>query len=268
LIAARFTLPSGLGQGLDRKSGMPTDDSWRLATDAALLVAAAIFLSLPLLMVIGPGIKGLATLPPSVWQAALRSLIVALVSACLATGLALSLALAVARGAWGGRGIDLAAMLPLSASGLVLGTGLFLVLRPFAQPEALALPVTIIVNATISLPFLYRLILPEARALHAGYDRLCATLNLHPTARLRHITLPRLARPLGLGAGIAAALSMGDLGVIALFAGDNSATLPLMVQRLAGAYRMEQAAAASLLLVSASFTLFWLFDLGGRRAAP
>lgn len=267
-VAARFTLPAGLGQGLDRESGVATRDGWRLVTDATLLVTVAIFLCLPLLMVIGPGVKGLWSLPASVWQAALRSLIVAVVSACLATGLALTLALAVARGAGGGRGIDLAAMLPLSASGLVLGTGLFLVLRPFAQPEALALPVTIMVNATIALPFLYRLILPEARALHAGYDRLCATLNLQPTARLRHVTLPRLARPLGLGAGIAAALSMGDLGVIALFAGDNSATLPLMVQRLAGAYRMEQAAAASLLLVCASFTLFWLCDLGGRRAAP
>jgi len=85
---------------------------------------------------------------------------------------------------------------------------------------------------------------------------------------LRYVILPRLARPLGLGAGIAAALSMGDLGVIALFAGDQSATLPLMVQRLAGAYRMDQAASASLLLVAISFSLFYLFDLGGRRAAP
>ena len=42
---------------------------------------------------------------------------------------------------------------------------------------------------------------------------------------------------------------MGDLGVIALFAGDREATLPLLVQRLMGAYRMEEAAAAALLLV-------------------
>ena len=127
---------------------------------------------------------------------------------------------------------------------------------------------TVLVNAALALPFLYRMVLPEARALHLGYDRLCTTLNLRGLARLRLITLPRLARPLGLGAGIAAALSMGDLGAIALFAGDHNATLPLMVQRLAGAYRMDQAAAAALLLVTISFALFWLCDQGGRHAAP
>ncbi|OZA06821.1 MAG: thiamine/thiamine pyrophosphate ABC transporter permease ThiP, partial [Rhodobacterales bacterium 17-64-5] len=135
------------------------------------------------------------------------------------------------------------------------------------SPEAIALPVTILVNALMSLPFLFRLLLPEARMLHAAYDPLAQTLGLRGLARLRWLTLPRLARPLGLGAGLAAALAMGDLGVVALFAGPDQATLPLMVQRLSGAYRMDQAAAAALLLVSLSFALFALCDLGGRRAA-
>jgi len=34
-----------------------------------------------------------------------------------------------------------------------------------------------------------------------------------------------------------------------------------------GAYRMDAAAAAALILVAASFALFALFDLWGRRAA-
>jgi len=60
---------------------------------------------------------------------------------------------------------------------------------------------------------------------------------------------------------------MGDLGVIALFATDTGATLPLLVQRLMGAYRMDTAAAAALLLVGFSFALFWGFDHWGRRHA-
>jgi thiamine transport system permease protein len=71
-----------------------------------------------------------------------------------------------------------------------------------------------------------------------------------------------------MGAGLAAALSMGDLGVVALFASQDQATLPLVVQRLSGAYRMDQAAAAALVLVVCSFALFALCDIGGRRAAP
>ena len=86
-------------------------------------------------------------------------------------------------------------------------------------------------------------------------------------AWLRWLALPRLARPLGFGAGIAAALSMGDLGAIALFAGERQATLPLVVSQLTGAYRMEAAAAAALILIALSFALFWALDAGGRRAA-
>jgi thiamine transport system permease protein len=163
--------------------------------------------------------------------------------------------------------VETAATLPLAASGLVLGTGLFLILHPFVVPMTVALPVTILVNTLMTLPFLYRILLPEARALAEGYGRLADSLALTGWARLRWLVLPRLARPLGFGAGIAAALSMGDLGAIALFAGERQATLPLVIQQLTGAYRIEAAAAGSLILVTLSFALFWACDAGGRRAA-
>ena len=75
-------------------------------------------------------------------------------------------------------------------------------------------------------------------------------------AAIRH--RPRLA------AGLAAALSMGDLGVVALFADPDFATLPLQIYRLMGAYRMEAAAAAALLLLILSMGAFWILDRGGR----
>ncbi len=267
-LARQVTLPSGLGTGQDRGMSVPAPGGWRRVADAGLLAGVAIFLSLPLLMVLCDGVPAMARLPAPVWVAAALSLGIALSSALAACLAGLSLALAVASGARAARWIELAAMVPMAASGLVLGTGLFLVIRPIASPESLAVPVTILVNAAMALPFLFRLLLPEARALHQGYDPLCGTLGLRGWARLRYVTLPRLARPLGLGSGIAAALSMGDLGVIALFAGDHGVTLPLMVQRLAGAYRMDLAAAAALLLVSMSFALFYLCDRVGRHAAP
>ncbi|MDE0211034.1 MAG: thiamine/thiamine pyrophosphate ABC transporter permease ThiP, partial [Boseongicola sp.] len=85
-------------------------------------------------------------------------------------------------------------------------------------------------------------------------------------ARLRLVVLPRLRRPLGFSAGQAAALSMGDLGVIALFANPDTATLPLQVYRLMGAYRMEEAGGAAVLLLALSFGVFWILDRGARRA--
>ena len=63
------------------------------------------------------------------------------------------------------------------------------------------------------------------------------------------LLLPRLAPQIGFAAGLTGALSAGDLGVIALFADQDRATLPLQMYRLMGAYRMEAAAGAALLLL-------------------
>ncbi|MBL9051326.1 MAG: thiamine/thiamine pyrophosphate ABC transporter permease ThiP [Tabrizicola sp.] len=259
------TRPTGFGAGLDRRLELDAPRGWRRWGDGMALTAVTLFLTLPLLAVAARGLPGLFDLPASVLPAAGRSILVALVSTALTTAIALTLALASAvrtRPL-----IEAAASLPLATSGLVLGTGLFLIVQPVAPPMTLALPVTILVNCALTLPYLYRILLPETRALHADFGRLADSLSLTGWPRLRWLILPRLARPLGFGAGVAAALSMGDLGVIALFAGENQATLPLVVAQLTGAYRMEAAAAAALILVTLSFALFWACDAGGRRAA-
>ncbi len=259
---------TGFAAGLGRPPELPAPKGWRKATDATAITLAAAFLLLPLVALIARGLPGLTDLPQGLIGATARSLAIALASTALTTTAALTLALATARRAPAHRFFDAAATFPLAASSLVIGTGLFLTLRPFAQPSDLAIPVTIATNATLALPYAYRLLAPQARALHADYAKLTASLALTPAAKLRLITLPQLARPLGFGAGITAALSMGDLGVITLFAGQTNATLPLYIHSLMGSYRMEQAAAASLLLLALSFALFALFDGIGRRHAP
>jgi thiamine transport system permease protein len=60
---------------------------------------------------------------------------------------------------------------------------------------------------------------------------------------------------------------MGDLGVVTLFARPDGATLPLQIYRLMGAYRMDQAMGAALLLLLLSLVLFYLFDKWGRTHA-
>ena len=266
-LARPAALGAGLGAGLGRLSGIPAPAGWRRALDASAIALALAFLILPIAAVLAAGLPGLTTLPATVWASALRSLLLALGAGALATLTATTLALAAAAQAPFARAFDLAATMPLAASSLVIGTGAFLILRPWVAPETAALPVTLIANAALALPFAFRLILPHARQIQADYGRLAAALGLTGRARLRWLDLPRLARPLGLSIGLASALAMGDLGVIALFAGDRSTTLPLMVQRLAGAYRMDQAAAASVLLILLSFALYAGFDAWGRARA-
>ena len=254
----------GLGAGLGLGLGPAGPDGWRRWTDAFVIALAAAFVAAPLMAVSLRGVPHLGALPTEVWQAAGTSVAVALSASALATASALVLALGAARGS---EVAALAGTLPVALSSLALGTGLFLILRPFVPPSVTALPVTVAVNALLALPYTFRLLMPEARSLRADYGRLTDSLGLTGMARLRWVILPRLARPLGLGAGLAAALAMGDLGVIALFSTGEGATLPLVVQRLMGAYRMDQAAAAAVVLLALAFGLFAALDAGGRRAA-
>ena len=252
------TLPSALGGGLDRRV-----ERWdgRPRLDRLVIAAAAAFLLLPMAMVVLRGLPGLGEMPVSVWWAAGRSILVALAATALCLALALALAL---RGGWTA---TLAGALPLAVSALVLGTGLFLLVRPVVSPLALALPATVIVNALMSLPFAVGALGPAVQEIEAVQGRLSDSLGLTGWRRLRIAVLPRLRRPLGLAGGLVAALSMGDLGVIALFAGSGQETLPLAMYRLMGAYRMEAAAGAGLLLVLLSLGIFTVFDQGGRADA-
>ncbi len=149
----------------------------------------------------------------------------------------------------------------------MIGTGLFIVIFPLADPTRLALVVTAVVNAVMALPFALRILAPGLREAMASYGRLSASLGLRGWRLWRIVLLPRLRRPLGFALGLGAALSMGDLGVIALFADQERVTLPLMIEHLLAAYRVDWAASASLLLTLCSFALFGLFDLWGRRDA-
>ncbi|TCO69896.1 thiamine transport system permease protein [Rhodovulum euryhalinum] len=269
VLAFGVTVSGAMGAGLDRPLARWDAGGYgpRLL-DAAWVGLAALFLVLPLAMIVGRGLAGLADLPLSVWQAAGRSLAVALGSAALTLALALPLALAAVRlGGARGAAVQAAGTLSIAASPLVMGTGLFILLFPLADPVALALPVTALVNAAMSLPFALRALTPAVAEAETGFGRLADSLGMTGAARLRLVLWPRLRRPVGFTLGLSAALSMGDLGVIALFADPGQATLPLQLYRLMAAYRMEAAAGAALVLLALSLGLFWIFDRGGRTDA-
>lgn len=236
--------------------------------DALCIALAALFLVLPpLSMIVARGVPDLLTLPAAVIEAAGLSIVVSLSSATLCLTLALPIAaLAVKRGSTLVEGVG--GYLTIAASPLVVGTGLFVVVFPIMDPFALALPVTALVNAAMALPFALRALTPALAGIERDFGSLADQMGLTGWARLRRLWLPRLRRQLGFAGGLAAALSMGDLGVITMFADPQTATLPplQMYRLMGGAYRMGDAAAAGgLLLLSLSLAMFWIFDRGGGR---
>lgn len=261
LVAWRVAGAVGAAGGLDRPAPrLRGPGGPRRAADAVLIAAAALFLLIPLGLVAARGLPALPGLPPPVWAAAARSLVVALA----ATGLCLALALPLA--ARGGAAAALG-LLPLALSPLALGTGLFLLVLPLGAPARWTLPATAVANALVALPFAIRTLEPALARARADHGALAASLGMGAWARWRLVWLPRSRGPLGFAAGLAAALSMGDLGIVALFADPGQATLPLAAFRLMGAYRMDEAAGAALLAFLMALALFLVFDLWGRRGA-
>lgn len=252
-------IPDALGAGLDRKPERFDGKTPGTRTmDWLVILLAAVFLLLPMGAILVAGMPGLAELPSSVIRAAGQSIMVALAS----TALCLVLALAIVT--HGGNWPRALATLPLAVTALVLGTGMFILIFPVLSPARVALPVTALLNALFALPFAVRLLAPARDDAEAQFGRLADALGLRGLSRLRLLLVPRMRRQLGFAAGLTAALSMGDLGAITLFAGSGQETLPLAMFRLMGAYRIEAASGAALLLVVLSFGMFWLFDRGGR----
>ena len=149
----------------------------------------------------------------------------------------------------------------------VIGAGWFLLLNRFGIAFALAPLAIIMVNAMMSLPFALRILMAAEEALGADLNRLCANLGLNGWTRLRLIDLPRHARAFAFAGALSGALSLGDLGIAALFGSERLVTLPLLLQQRMGSYRQADAAALAGLLASLCLLIFAAADAAARRHA-
>lgn len=266
LIALRFVPEVTAGGGLDRSvRRWDARGGLQRVLDVAMITIAALFLLMPLAAVVLRGLPGLFSLPAPVFYAAGNSLAVAILS------IVVTLAIAVPMAGWVASrdksGLEALSLLGLAISPLMIGTGWFVLINPWANPASFALIVTAVVNAMMSLPFVVRALVPPIRQSLASYGPLAQMVRLRGLHLWRWVLLPRLRVPMGFAAGLTGALSTGDLGVIALFADQDRETLPLMMYRLMRSYQMEAAASAALLLLALSLGIFWLFDKWGRWRA-
>lgn len=233
-IAAPFiaVLVKGLGADLFRLAGEPLLQR-ALATSLAIGFAAAtlsLVLSLALLF-------GASSLTPE--KGPLRSL----------------------------RGVfDLSGSLVLVIPPIVLGAGWFLVLRRATDVFALAPVMVVLTNAVMAMPFVMRIAGPALASSAARHDRLAASLAMTGWSRWRYVEWPAVRGALGLGFAFALALSLGDLGVAALFGNQDFVTLPLLLHQRMGSYRSTDAAGIALILGALSLALMAIAERGFRKS--
>ena len=140
----------------------------------------------------------------------------------------------------------------------VLATGWFVTLSPIADMSRYAVFLVIVLNALMALPFVWSPLYPAITDSVQRHDRLCSSLGLRGFARLAVIDLPVLRKPLGLAFLMAVIVSLGDLSAITLFGSDTLVTLPALIFRQMGHYRMNDAAGTALVLAAFCFALITL----------
>lgn len=247
----------------------------RLLADSLLLAIFTLFLVLPLLAVVSRGLPGLvdslslsssATAASGLLQATLRSLAIAIPAG--AAAVITSLLVLAAKKSGGNqlrsRLCEVAAYLPLIIPPLVLGTGLFLLLRPKLGITNEGLVLVALINAIMALPFVLQLLRGPFNDFDPTTIHQADQLGIRGWYRWRWLYWPRMRRPLALGMAYGTGLSLGDFGVIALFGSPGKPTIPVLLYQQLGSYQMEAAAATGLWLILLLLALFGFFNLLGR----
>ena len=268
-----------------RLTGRPSEEGFTLARSArryakpsakerlfniAAIATGFLYVALP---VIGIIISGLAAdlirllSEHIVWRAISTSLVLGFSAALLSV--ILSLSLVIAREAT--KSLQLANLFDTGASlilvmpPIVLGAGWFILLRHFTDPFMMAPFMVVTVNAAMAMPFAVRLLRPAWDTSAARHNRLCAQLGIKGLNRLRLIDWPSIRKPFGMAFAFAMALSLGDLGTIALFGSDALLTLPYLLFQRMGSYRTFDAAGLALILGILCLGLMMIADRAAAR---
>jgi len=163
--------------------------------------------------------------------------------------------------------VTLSGQLYLAIPSLILGFGFFLISLHYDAPQHFwALWALLSANVLMGLPFALALLVPAMHQTAQRYDKLCFTLGIEGWQRWRLIELAYLRSSLGYLFALSFALSLGDLGVIALFGDEEITTLPWYLYGLMGSYRNNDAAGVALILLLLVLSLFLLLPrLFSRR---
>lgn len=150
------------------------------------------------------------------------------------------------------RTVDALLMLPLGVSAVTVGFG-FLITLDEPPLDLRASPALVpLAQALVAVPFVVRTVLPVLRAIDVRLREAAAVLGASPLRAWREVDLPIARRAVGVAAGFAFAISLGEFGATIFLARPDTPTLPIAIYRLLsrpGELNYGQAMALSTVLV-------------------
>ncbi|WP_414500206.1 thiamine/thiamine pyrophosphate ABC transporter permease ThiP [Zymobacter sp. IVIA_12111.31 C1] len=239
-------------------------------SDGAALMAVTLFVGLPVLAALFEGLRGpwFQVLAQSAfWQVWWSSLWIALGSGALALLMGLPLSAGMAQHQarlrqW----LQMGGLFGLAVPTVVLGAGWFILLRGNIGPWGSVL--IMVSNGVMCVPYVLKMMVPAWSVLTAQYGPLRAQLGLSERLWWCRVLWPLSRTALGTALAVSLCMSLGDLGIVAIF-GDQSSvvTLPLLLQNQMSDYQYGEAAVTSAALMLTIGALFALVDrlVGGRH---
>lgn len=167
-------------------------------------------------------------------DALVNSITFSIIGAVIATTIGLMAATVIARGTPRlATSFDTLLMLPLGTSAVTIGFGFLVALDVPIDLRGTRILVPL-AHALVAVPFVVRATLPTLRAIRTDLREAAATLGASPRKVWRHVDLAITARAALIGAGFAAAVSLGEFGATSFIARPNTTTVPTMIFRLLG----------------------------------
>ncbi|MEX1056592.1 MAG: hypothetical protein WED11_02575, partial [Natronospirillum sp.] len=248
----------------------PSVDRFSLWSGRLAYGLMGVFLTVPIATLVPMAVaSGSVGMPWAVlWSVSARSLALAFVTASVAVALALG-ALTLwrrCRSRTVRRGLELASLHHLVVPGMVLSVGVYLFFMPYINWLQWGWVAVIVLNAMIALPFAYHQLKPRVFEFDANYRQQSADLGLSGWPFWRWVYGPYLLPAVRRAWAISFVLALGDFAVFGIFGHDDWRTLPWLIYALAGSYRLQASALASLILLSFALLALWLLEDNKRHA--
>lgn len=159
----------------------------------------------------------------------------ALAATVVAVVVGLAASIVVTRGPrpWA-RALDVVLLLPLGVSAVTVGFGFLISLdRPPLDLRGSwwLIPMA---QALVAVPFVVRVLVPVLSSIDDRLREAAAVLGASPARIWREVDLPLVGRAVGVAAGFAFAVSLGEFGATVFIARAETITVPVAILRLLG----------------------------------
>lgn len=165
-------------------------------------------------------------------EAVWNSLLFATVTSLIAVAIGVMAATVVSSGSSRrARWFDVVLMLPLGTSAVTIGFG-FLVALDWPVDIRTSIALIPLAHALVAIPFVVRTSVPMLRSISPRLREAAAVLGASPARVWREVDLPIIARAVAVGAGFAAAISLGEFGATSFIVRPDTITVPTLIFRL------------------------------------